>query len=79
MGQEGALLVAGKSELGFKVIIKPADTAIYGSDLIESASALNRSVENCVNEARSQYQWEYKRMRHRPPGEINPYNPDRVC
>jgi len=48
---------------GFKVIIKPADTAIYGSDLIESASALNRSVENCVNEARSQYQWEYKRFK----------------
>ncbi len=40
---------------------------------------MNQAIEQCVREIPEQYQWEYKRMRHRPPGEINPYNPDRVC
>ena len=51
---------------GFKVIVKEADPLIYSDKLAESVLGLNRSVEQCVNMALAQYQWEYKRFRRRP-------------
>jgi len=53
---------------GFDLIIKAADPMIYDPDLSRSVEGLNRSVEACVNEAVSQYQWEYKRFKRRPDG-----------
>lgn len=48
---------------GFKVIILPADQAIYSEDTVTSLRGLNASVENCVHLAPVQYQWEYNRFR----------------
>lgn len=48
---------------GFKVIILPADEAIYSADASQSIAALNTSVESCVRLAPAQYQWEYNRFR----------------
>jgi KDO2-lipid IV(A) lauroyltransferase len=53
---------------GFDLTIKAADPMIYDADLAKSVEGLNRSVEACVNEAVSQYQWEYKRFKRRPDG-----------
>lgn len=53
---------------GFDLVIKAADSMIYESDLVRSVEGLNRSVEVCVREAVSQYQWEYKRFKRRPDG-----------
>lgn len=48
---------------GFKVIVLPADDAIYSEDVVQSVTGLNKSVENCVHLAPTQYQWEYNRFR----------------
>lgn len=64
---------------GFRIVVTEAETGLGDPDPALAAAALNRSVEKVVRLSPEQYQWEYKRMRHRPPGEINPYNPDRVC
>ncbi|GGY77700.1 lipid A biosynthesis lauroyl acyltransferase [Cellvibrio zantedeschiae] len=48
---------------GFKVIVLPADEAIYSEDPLISIRGLNASVENCVHLAPAQYQWEYNRFR----------------
>lgn len=64
---------------GFRIVVRQPSKGMNDSDTVVAATALNRSIEHCVNSIPAQYQWEYKRMRHRPPGEINPYNPDRVC
>lgn len=48
---------------GFKVIVLPADEAIYSEDILVSLRGLNASVENCVHLAPAQYQWEYNRFR----------------
>ncbi|WP_166266267.1 lysophospholipid acyltransferase family protein [Marinobacter caseinilyticus] len=64
---------------GFRIVIRKADAGMDDPDSIKAATAMNHSIEQCVKAIPAQYQWEYKRMRHRPPGELNPYNPDRVC
>lgn len=48
---------------GFKVIVLPADDAIYSEGVVQSVTGLNKSVENCVHLAPTQYQWEYNRFR----------------
>jgi KDO2-lipid IV(A) lauroyltransferase len=48
---------------GFKIIILPADDAIYQEDVVQSITGLNASVESCVRLAPAQYQWEYNRFR----------------
>lgn len=50
---------------GFKAIFRRADPAIASASLDESLCGLNRSVEDVVTLAPSQYQWEYKRFRRR--------------
>lgn len=64
---------------GFRIVIREPVEGLDDKDPVAATTALNASVEQCVLAAPEQYQWEYKRMRHRPPGEVNPYNPDRVC
>lgn len=51
---------------GFRAVFRPADPAIASDDLTVSLTALNRTVQECVALAPSQYQWEYKRFRRRP-------------
>lgn len=53
---------------GFRLKLRPADPMIYDPVLARSVEGLNRSVESCVREAISQYQWEYKRFKRRPDG-----------
>lgn len=55
-----------ESGRGFRAIFQAADQALGSSDIQESVTALNKTVEACVARAPSQYQWEYKRFRRRP-------------
>lgn len=64
---------------GFRIVVQPTEPGIDSKDAVQATTALNQSVEHCIRKIPAQYQWEYKRLRHRPPGEINPYKPDRVC
>lgn len=57
---------------GFKVVFFPADSDINHHDAVVAATALNRSVEQCVLAAPTQYQWEYKRFRKRPDDDNQP-------
>ncbi|AKO51600.1 lipid A biosynthesis acyltransferase [Marinobacter psychrophilus] len=62
---------------GFRIIIDKASNDLASLDPIVAATALNESVEALIRRAPEQYQWEYKRLRHRPAGEPNPYNPSK--
>ena len=53
---------------GYQIIVEAADKQIYSENIDESVAALYRTVENSVNKAVEQYQWEYKRFRKRPDG-----------
>lgn len=53
---------------GFKIVFERPDSDIYAADEMQSAAALNRSVEACVSHCPAQYQWEYKRFRKQPKG-----------
>jgi len=64
---------------GFRIIVTEAVSGNGDDDPVVAATALNQSVEKVVRMAPAQYQWEYKRLRHRPPGNPNPYYPDRIC
>ncbi|WBU41982.1 MULTISPECIES: lysophospholipid acyltransferase family protein [Marinobacter] len=64
---------------GFKILVTRAEPGIGADDTVAGATALNQSVEKVVRMAPEQYQWEYKRMRHRPPGNPNPYKPGQIC
>jgi KDO2-lipid IV(A) lauroyltransferase len=58
---------------GYQVNFKPADNLIYNSNMKKSVEGLNSSVEQCVRELPSQYQWEYKRFKHLLEGEKKLY------
>lgn len=58
---------------GFKIVIKRADEGMTSKDMTESLTALNHSVEQCIELAPEQYQWEYKRFRRTAPGETPVY------
>ena len=51
---------------GFRAVFQQVEDSIHDKDVQVSASTLNRSVENVVTLAPSQYQWEYKRFRRQP-------------
>ncbi len=70
----GASVVCGFAKrlpksAGYEVIFRSVDAEISSDDAVLAATALNNSVESCVREAISQYQWEYKRFKKRPPGD----------
>lgn len=58
---------------GYVVHLHPCDEAIRDRDVEKAATAMNQSVERVVRECPSQYQWSYKRFRHRPNREPNLY------
>src|SRR5690554_486349 len=64
---------------GFRIRVIRAEPGIGDADPTLGATALNKSVENSVRLSPEQYQWEYKRLRHRPPGNPHPYKPGRTC
>ncbi|MDR2638980.1 MAG: lysophospholipid acyltransferase family protein [Helicobacteraceae bacterium] len=68
----GAIVVCGaalRSANGFTLKFMEVDRDIYNPDETIAATALNRSIEDCVNLAPAQYIWEYKRFRARPSGQ----------
>jgi KDO2-lipid IV(A) lauroyltransferase len=64
---------------GYRIVVRRTEPGIDDKDMVVATTALNASVEHCVRQIPEQYQWEYKRLRHRPPGEVNPYNSDQIC
>jgi KDO2-lipid IV(A) lauroyltransferase len=68
-----------KDGQGFKLVIRECESGINDPDPLTATTALNASIEKVVREVPEQYQWEYKRFRHRPPGLPHPYKPGRVC
>lgn len=64
---------------GFRLVIRETLPGLDDKDPVAATTALNGSVEQCVRALPEQYQWEYKRMRHRPPGIENPYKPGQIC
>lgn len=58
---------------GFDICLLPAEAMIKEKDEIVAVTAMNASVERCVNDCSEQYQWGYKRFRARPPGSKNIY------
>lgn len=49
---------------GFKIHIKPSVAGIDSPDLPGAVTAMNQSLEACINECPQQYEWHYKRFRH---------------
>lgn len=70
-GRSGARVVAAYAERvkgGFEIHFAPAATGIDAEDTLTALTALNQTVEACVNTIPAQYQWEYKRFRKQPLG-----------
>jgi KDO2-lipid IV(A) lauroyltransferase len=57
----------------YGVVLKPANKDIRNSDEVAAATALNSSIEECINDCPEQYQWNYKRFRRQPEGRSNFY------
>lgn len=58
---------------GFELVFREAPQELFSSDLLTSATALNRGFEQCIADAPAQNQWDYKRFKRRPDGERNVY------
>ena len=52
----------------YGVVLKPANEGIRNDNEVAAATALNSSIEECVNDCPEQYQWHYKRFRRQPEG-----------
>lgn len=59
--------------LGLELVLRDPDPKIYDDDLDVSLTALNRSIEEAILEAPTQYLWSYRRFRRRPEGEPSIY------
>lgn len=57
----------------YGVVLKPAREDIRNADEVAAATALNASIEECINGCPEQYQWNYKRFRRQPEGRSNFY------
>lgn len=58
---------------GFDVYFRRLEDGYDSADLRTAVTAINRTVELCVETAPEQYQWEYKRFKKRPEGEPKIY------
>ena len=69
------LVVAKRKPFGQGYIMSyhEVDEKIYSSNLLEAATAMNHSIENCVRENPKQYQWSYKRFKRQPEGKPSLY------
>ncbi|NQD95190.1 lysophospholipid acyltransferase [Pseudomonas sp. CrR25] len=54
---------------GYRVVVEPADAALYGDDIEAAVAALNQGIEEQVRRYPSQYMWNMKRFKKRPHGE----------
>ncbi|KEA62482.1 Lipid A biosynthesis lauroyl acyltransferase [Marinobacterium lacunae] len=58
---------------GYELRFSAAEPGVGSKDLVEAATAMNASIERCVNECPEQYQWEYKRFNTREDRSKGPY------
>ena len=58
---------------GYLIHCEQAPKALTDGTLEESVAALNQSVEHCVQQLPTQYQWSYKRFKNQPKGMPNIY------
>jgi KDO2-lipid IV(A) lauroyltransferase len=56
---------------GFELVFGRGRPDIAVTDSVAGATALNQSVEDCVRQAPSQYQWEYRRFKLQPDNSKN--------
>lgn len=69
--RSGCAVFAGYAERvpgGFEIHFIEAAAGIDADDPAVALTALNKTVERCVNQIPAQYQWEYKRFRKQPAG-----------
>jgi KDO2-lipid IV(A) lauroyltransferase len=59
--------------LGFHIHYLPAPVSIAAKNQKIAVGALSQGIEQCVLRCPSQYQWSYKRFKHRPEGETSVY------
>ncbi|UZE97372.1 lysophospholipid acyltransferase family protein [Alkalimarinus alittae] len=57
----------------YSVVLKPANDLVRDPDPAIAATALNKSIEQCILDCPEQYQWSYKRFRTQPETNINFY------
>lgn len=57
----------------YAVVLKPASENIRDPDPVVAATALNKSIEECILDCPEQYQWSYKRFRTQPEEGVNFY------
>jgi len=62
------LAYAIRKKGGFDIGYMEPDPSIYSEDELEAVSAMNRSIEQLIEKAPTQYQWEYKRYKKQPDG-----------
>lgn len=73
-GAEVLFGFALRTKKGFKIVFKEADEGVRSDSQLESLTALNRGVEQCIEHCPSQYIWEYKRFRDRPKAKTSIYD-----
>ncbi len=57
----------------FKLVFMEPDPDVYSADLSRAMATVNTLIESLATLDLSQYQWEYKRFRKRPPGATKLY------
>jgi len=75
--RSGAVAVMGavlRTPDGFRAIYREAEQGVYSDDPQEALAAINRGVENLIMGNERQYQWQYKRFRVQPPGQVDYYD-----
>lgn len=75
--KSGAAPVMGtvlRTAAGFRAVYRPAEPAVQSDNLLEALTAINRGVEKLITGHESQYQWQYKRFRCRPQGQVDHYD-----
>ena len=75
--RSGAVAVMGtvlRTPHGFRAIYREAEQGVYSDDPKEALAAINRGVEGLIMGNERQYQWQYKRFRVQPPGQVDYYD-----
>lgn len=57
-----------RTDDGFNLVFRQPLADIYSDEVAVSATAMNQSIEQCISDDLSQYQWEYKRFKRNKEG-----------
>ncbi|MEK9919058.1 MAG: lysophospholipid acyltransferase family protein [Luminiphilus sp.] len=75
--RSGAAAVMGavlRTPAGFRAVYRPAEPEVYSDDPTAALAAVNRGVEKLIMGNEPQYQWQYKRFKVQPFGQVDYYN-----